>query len=176
MIPRFLIVELHKRGLLTCTQNSAHLKGLRHKSNQYHLRRAPRPQTCTATSPGCAGKSAKVAATREEVCSLVHSWRDCSVGLLRLVSLCCFTWKSLYKAPLGCTRRLCFARVRFLYQFVLCNIFFFFSSFVRFVLFIMAAYTLPEGFTDFDMFTFGTALLVGGKWAEWGRQKGPCQI
>lgn len=29
----------------------------------------------------------------------------------------------------------------------------------------MAAYTLPEGFTDFDMFTFGTALLVGGKWA-----------
>ncbi|XP_020501442.1 retinal G protein coupled receptor b [Labrus bergylta] len=26
----------------------------------------------------------------------------------------------------------------------------------------MAAYTLPEGFTDFDMFTFGTALLVGG--------------
>lgn len=30
----------------------------------------------------------------------------------------------------------------------------------------MAAYTLPEGFTEFDMFTFGTALLVGGKWAE----------
>ena len=27
----------------------------------------------------------------------------------------------------------------------------------------MAAYTLPEGFTEFDMFTFGTALLVGGK-------------
>ncbi|XP_046888483.1 retinal G protein coupled receptor b [Hypomesus transpacificus] len=26
----------------------------------------------------------------------------------------------------------------------------------------MAAYTLPEGFTEFDMFTFGTALLVGG--------------
>lgn len=32
-------------------------------------------------------------------------------------------------------------------------------------IFSMAAYTLPEGFTDFDMFTFGTALLVGGKWA-----------
>lgn len=32
-------------------------------------------------------------------------------------------------------------------------------------IFNMAAYTLPEGFTDFDMFTFGTALLVGGKWA-----------
>lgn len=47
---------------------------------------------------------------------------------------------------------------------------------VSFVLFIMAAYTLPEGFTDFDMFTFGTALLVGGKWTEWQRQKGPCQI
>lgn len=30
----------------------------------------------------------------------------------------------------------------------------------------MAAYTLPEGFTEFDMFTFGTALLVGGEWAE----------
>ena len=30
----------------------------------------------------------------------------------------------------------------------------------------MAAYTLPEGFTEFDMFTFGTALLVGGKWSE----------
>lgn len=29
----------------------------------------------------------------------------------------------------------------------------------------MAAYTLPEGFTEFDMFTFGTALLVGGKLA-----------
>lgn len=43
---------------------------------------------------------------------------------------------------------------------------------VSFVLFIMAAYTLPEGFTDFDMFTFGTALLVGGKWTEWQRQKG----
>lgn len=27
----------------------------------------------------------------------------------------------------------------------------------------MAAYTLPEGFTEFDMFTFGTALLVGGE-------------
>uniref|UniRef100_A0A3P8NNX7 RPE-retinal G protein-coupled receptor n=2 Tax=Astatotilapia calliptera TaxID=8154 RepID=A0A3P8NNX7_ASTCA len=27
---------------------------------------------------------------------------------------------------------------------------------------IMATYTLPEGFTDFDMFTFGSALLVGG--------------
>lgn len=26
----------------------------------------------------------------------------------------------------------------------------------------MAAYTLPEGFADFDMFMFGTALLVGG--------------
>eukprot|EP00064_Thunnus_orientalis_P002512 superscaffoldBa00000187_g2519 len=26
----------------------------------------------------------------------------------------------------------------------------------------MAAYTLPEGFAEFDMFTFGTALLVGG--------------
>ncbi|XP_067101392.1 retinal G protein coupled receptor b [Osmerus mordax] len=26
----------------------------------------------------------------------------------------------------------------------------------------MAAYALPEGFTEFDMFTFGTALLVGG--------------
>lgn len=26
----------------------------------------------------------------------------------------------------------------------------------------MAAYTLPEGFTEFDMFGFGTALLVGG--------------
>ncbi|XP_029953904.1 retinal G protein coupled receptor b [Salarias fasciatus] len=26
----------------------------------------------------------------------------------------------------------------------------------------MAAYTLPEGFSEFDMFTFGTALLVGG--------------
>ncbi|KAM6951272.1 retinal G protein coupled receptor b [Aplochiton taeniatus] len=26
----------------------------------------------------------------------------------------------------------------------------------------MAAYTLPEGFTEFDMFAFGTALLVGG--------------
>lgn len=35
----------------------------------------------------------------------------------------------------------------------------------------MAAYTLPEGFTDFDMFTFGTALLVGGKWTEWRRQR-----
>lgn len=40
-----------------------------------------------------------------------------------------------------------------------------------FVLFNMAAYTLPEGFTDFDMFTFGTALLVGGKWREWRRQR-----
>lgn len=74
-------------------------------------------------------KSAKVAATREEVCSLVHSWRDCSVGLLRLVSLCCFTWKSLYKAPLGGTRRLCFARVGFLFHFVLCKIFFYFILF-----------------------------------------------
>lgn len=27
----------------------------------------------------------------------------------------------------------------------------------------MAAYTLPEGFTEFDMFGFGTALLVGGE-------------
>ncbi|CAB1338653.1 unnamed protein product [Coregonus sp. 'balchen'] len=26
----------------------------------------------------------------------------------------------------------------------------------------MAAYTLPEGFSDFDMFAFGSALLVGG--------------
>lgn len=26
----------------------------------------------------------------------------------------------------------------------------------------MATYTLPEGFTEFDMFTFGSALLVGG--------------
>ncbi|TNN83763.1 RPE-retinal G protein-coupled receptor [Liparis tanakae] len=26
----------------------------------------------------------------------------------------------------------------------------------------MAAFTLPEGFTEFDMFTFGSALLVGG--------------
>lgn len=26
----------------------------------------------------------------------------------------------------------------------------------------MAAHSLPEGFTEFDMFTFGTALLVGG--------------
>lgn len=34
----------------------------------------------------------------------------------------------------------------------------------------MAAYTLPEGFTEFDMFTFGTALLVGGKCS---REKGP---
>lgn len=32
----------------------------------------------------------------------------------------------------------------------------------------MAAYTLPEGFTDFDMFTFGTALLVGGKLGQEG--------
>lgn len=30
----------------------------------------------------------------------------------------------------------------------------------------MAAYTLPEGFTEFDMFTFGTALLVGGEWSD----------
>lgn len=34
---------------------------------------------------------------------------------------------------------------------------------VEFVHFNMAAYTLPEGFAEFDMFTFGTALLVGGK-------------
>lgn len=27
----------------------------------------------------------------------------------------------------------------------------------------MAAFTLPEGFTDFDMFMFGSALLVAGK-------------
>lgn len=40
-----------------------------------------------------------------------------------------------------------------------------FSSFkLSFVRFNMAAYTLPEGFTEFDMFTFGSALLVGGKW------------
>lgn len=49
-------------------------------------------------------KSATVAATREEVCSLVHSCRDCIVGLLRLVSLFRFTWKSLYKAPLAAPR------------------------------------------------------------------------
>lgn len=27
----------------------------------------------------------------------------------------------------------------------------------------MGTHTLPEGFTDFDMFAFGSALLVGGK-------------
>lgn len=37
---------------------------------------------------------------------------------------------------------------------------------VWFVHFNMAAYTLPEGFTEFDMFTFGSALLVGGKCTE----------
>lgn len=30
----------------------------------------------------------------------------------------------------------------------------------------MGAYTLPEGFSDFDMFAFGSALLVGGKCAN----------
>lgn len=29
----------------------------------------------------------------------------------------------------------------------------------------MGTYTLPEGFSDFDMFAFGSALLVGGKFA-----------
>lgn len=28
----------------------------------------------------------------------------------------------------------------------------------------MASYALPEGFSDFDMFAFGSALLVGGEW------------
>lgn len=37
---------------------------------------------------------------------------------------------------------------------------------VSFVHFNMAAYTLPEGFTEFDMFTFGTGLLVAGKWTD----------
>lgn len=27
----------------------------------------------------------------------------------------------------------------------------------------MGTYTLPEGFTEFDMFAFGSALLVGGE-------------
>lgn len=30
----------------------------------------------------------------------------------------------------------------------------------------MAAFALPEGFTEFDMFTFGSALLVGGEWTR----------
>lgn len=30
----------------------------------------------------------------------------------------------------------------------------------------MAGFTLPEGFTDFDMFMFGSALLVAGKRIE----------
>lgn len=56
------------------------------------------------------------------------------------------------------------------------RVFLFVCLLVSFVLFIMAAYTLPEGFTDFDMFAFGTALLVGGKWTQWQRQKGLFQI
>lgn len=54
---------------------------------------------------GCAGKRKLLARPHlQEVRrgSLGHSSGDCKRALLRLVSLCCFTWKSLYKASLCC--------------------------------------------------------------------------
>lgn len=100
-------------------------------------------------------KSAKADfATSLKVRLLGNSSRDCRRALCRLVALCFFTWKSLYKAALW-SSALGIAENRDL------DI----SLGAELCIFNMAAYTLPEGFTDFDMFTFGTALLVGGKWA-----------
>lgn len=46
----------------------------------------------------------KLAGSLEEVLLLGHSSEDCKRAFLRLVSLCFFTWKSLYKAWFCCRR------------------------------------------------------------------------
>lgn len=106
----------------------------------------------------------KLAATLGDVCSLVHSWKDCSWGgIVKIILFVPFHVKEPLKGPAGSQKRLCFASGRrgLVLLFVL-----FCGEKLWFVHFNMAAYTLPEGFTEFDMFTFGTALLVGGKWTE----------